>query len=183
MTDEARYDVTRWKHKWSGNCDNENPRTLVETLDHANPQLYPGIYVALVTLLSYPLSTCAAERSFSGMKRLKTPLQSTMSEEKLSFLAILHIHKHKNVDIDNVVSNGRKGETSHPFPVETITANNTLIYTYISITKGWEINNKITEFQHFFMLWCMKLSPRKHGKWDFRAPGKNPTYGPPSVRT
>ena len=50
------------------------------------------------------VSTCAAERSFSGMKRLKTPLRITISEERLSSLAILHIHKHKNVDIDNLVS-------------------------------------------------------------------------------
>ena len=54
-------------------------QTLVETLDHANSQFYPGVYVALVTLLTYPVSTCTAERSFSSMKR----------------------HKHKNVDIDS----------------------------------------------------------------------------------
>ena len=106
------------KHLWANgfklpvlDCDTEEPQTLVETLDHANPQLYPGIYVTLVTLLTYSVSTCAAERSFSGMKRLKTPLRSTMSEERLSSLAILHIHKHKNVDIDNAVSefSRRKG--------------------------------------------------------------------------
>ena len=27
-------------------------------------------YVALITLLTYPVSTCTAERSFSSMKRL-----------------------------------------------------------------------------------------------------------------
>ena len=100
--DQFNTEATRWKHKWSSNCDNEKPQTLVETLDHANPQFYPGIYVVLVTLLTYPVSTCAAERCFSGMKRLKTPLQSNMSEEKLSSSAIFHIHKHKNVEIDNV---------------------------------------------------------------------------------
>ena len=97
-------EVTRWEHKWSGRCDNQKPQTLVETLNHTNPQFYPGIYVALVTLLTYPVSTCAAERSFSGLKRLKTPLRSNMSEERLSSLAIPHIHKHKNVDIDKAVS-------------------------------------------------------------------------------
>ena len=63
-------------------------------------QLYPGVYVALVTLLTYPVSTCTAERSFSSIKRLKSPLWSTMTDERLSSLAIFHIHKHKNVDID-----------------------------------------------------------------------------------
>ena len=59
---------------------------------------------------------------FSGMKRLNTPLRSTMSEERLSSLAIHPIHKHENMDIDNVVSESshHKGKTSFPFPVETI---------------------------------------------------------------
>ena len=92
--DQFNAKVTRWKHKWSGNSDNEKPQALVETLDDTSPQFYPGIYVALVTLLAYPVSACSAERSFSGMKRLKTPLRSTMSEERLSSLAVLHIRKH-----------------------------------------------------------------------------------------
>ena len=97
-------EVTRWKHKWSGMDPNVTPQTLVETLDHANSQFYPGVYVALVTLLTYPVSTCTAERIFSSMKRLKSPLRSTMTDERLSSLAILHIHKHKNVDIDRLVT-------------------------------------------------------------------------------
>ena len=47
---------------------------------------------------------CWTELFFILMKRLKTPLWSTMSDERLSFLAILHIHKHKDVDIDGVVT-------------------------------------------------------------------------------
>ena len=38
------------------------------------------------------------------MKRLKSPLRSTMTDERLSSLAILHIHKHKNLDIDRLVT-------------------------------------------------------------------------------
>ena len=75
------------------------------TLDHTSPQFYPGVYVALVTLLS-SLSCanlrCRTRFLNSGMKRLKTPLRSTMSEESLSSLAALDIHKYKNVDIDKV---------------------------------------------------------------------------------
>ena len=60
--------------------------------------------MAVITFLTYPASTRAPESSYSGMKRLKTSLHSTMTEESLSSLAILHIRKHKDVDIDNVVS-------------------------------------------------------------------------------
>ena len=37
--DEFKTEVTRWRHKWNG--QQAKPQTLVETLDHANPQFYP----------------------------------------------------------------------------------------------------------------------------------------------
>jgi len=51
--------------KWNGNDQHVKLKTLVETLDHANPQFCPKVYVVLATLLlTYPVSTCTAERSF-----------------------------------------------------------------------------------------------------------------------
>ena len=101
--DEFKREVTRWRHRWLLS-DEGSPQSLVETLDYANAELYPGIYLAIKTLLTYPVTTCVAERSFSGMKRLKTPLRSTMSDERLSSLAVLHVHKHNKVDVDQVIS-------------------------------------------------------------------------------
>ena len=85
---------------------NVKPQTMLETFDQANYNSIPEYKVALITLLTYPaVSTCTAERSFSGMKRLQTPLRSTMTDERLSSLAILHIHKHKDViDIDGIIT-------------------------------------------------------------------------------
>ena len=51
------------------------------------PNFIPVYYVALVTLLTYSVSTCTAARSFSSMKTLKSPLRSTMTDERLSSLA------------------------------------------------------------------------------------------------
>ena len=92
IEDEFKTEVTRWKHKWSGMDLNVTPQTLAETLDYDNSQFYPSVYtyVALITTLTYPVSTCTAERSFSSMKKLKSPLWSTMKDERLSSLAILH---------------------------------------------------------------------------------------------
>ena len=101
--DEFKREVTRWRHRWLLS-EEGSPQSLVETLDYANAELYPGIYLAIKTLLTYPVTTCVAERSFSGMKRLKTPLRSTMFDERLSSLAVLHVHKHKKVDVDQVIS-------------------------------------------------------------------------------
>ena len=76
----------------------------METLDFSIPEFYPRIAVAVKTLLTYPVSTCAAERSFSNMKRLKTPLRSAMSDERLSSLFVVHIHKHKEKNLNEVIS-------------------------------------------------------------------------------
>ena len=93
---------------------NVKPQTLVETFDQANYNSIPEYNVALITLLTYPVSTCTAERSFSGMKRLQSPLRGTMTDERLSSLAILHIHKHKDViDIDGIITEFARLKGTH----------------------------------------------------------------------
>ena len=85
-----KQEITKWRHHWSiGPPDDPLPETLVETLDQTNAAFYAGIYVAVTTLLTFPISACAAECSFSSMKRLKTSLRKTMTDERLSSLAIL----------------------------------------------------------------------------------------------
>ena len=82
--EEFKLEVNRWRYRWSIREPTDPlPQTLVETLDVANAAFYPGIYVAVKTLLTYPVSACAAERSFSSMKRLKTPLRNTMTDHRL----------------------------------------------------------------------------------------------------
>ena len=47
--------------KWSEMDPNVKPQISVDTFDHDNPQFYPGVYVALIKLLIYPVSTCTTE--------------------------------------------------------------------------------------------------------------------------
>ena len=50
-----------------------------------NPDLFPNMYTA--------------ERSFSAMKRLKNCLYSTTTTERMSGLALMHVHKDTELDI------------------------------------------------------------------------------------
>ena len=94
---------------------NVKPQTLFETFDQANHNSIPKYDVALITLLTYPVLTCATERSFSGKKRLQTSLRSTMTDERLSSLSILHIHKHKDViHIDGIITEFACLKGTHP---------------------------------------------------------------------
>ena len=92
--------------KFSERDLNLKPQTLVEAFDHqANYNSIPEYNVGLITLLTYPVSTCTAERSFTGMKGQQFPLRRTMTDKRLSSLAILHVHKHKNViNVDGIIT-------------------------------------------------------------------------------
>ena len=64
--------------------------TLTETLQHANPDLYPNVVTIIIILLTMPVSTATLERSFSTMRRVKTYLRSTMKTERIAALALMH---------------------------------------------------------------------------------------------
>ena len=47
----------------------------------------------LTIVLTSPVSSCIAESSFSGLRRLKTYLISRISQERLNAAALMHVHK------------------------------------------------------------------------------------------
>jgi hypothetical protein len=53
----------------------------------------PHFTKLLRLLLTFPYSTATAERSFSTLRRLKTRLRSTMSQERISDMAVCNIHR------------------------------------------------------------------------------------------
>ena len=49
-------EILRWQTKWSHSTD-EKPVTLTETLQRANPDLYPNVVTIITILLIMPVST------------------------------------------------------------------------------------------------------------------------------
>ena len=50
-----------------------------------------------------PVSSCEAERSFSGLRRIKTHLRNSMTVELLAGLALMHIHHSVEIELDVVL--------------------------------------------------------------------------------
>ena len=63
--------------------------------------LYPNIQALLRLYLTPPLTSCTAERSFSAMRRIKTWLRSTMTQQRFENLMILHVHKELTEEINS----------------------------------------------------------------------------------
>ena len=57
--------------------------------------LFEQVEILVWLLLTVPASSAEAERSFSGLRRLKTWLRSTMTQSRLNSVAVCHIHKDK----------------------------------------------------------------------------------------
>ncbi|XP_045204590.2 52 kDa repressor of the inhibitor of the protein kinase-like [Mercenaria mercenaria] len=96
------YEIRRWTMRWSDGA--QKPTTIIDTLDRTQSEAYPSIYSILKILLSMPATPASCERSFSSMKRIKTYLRNTMTENRLASLALLHIHRDMEVDVDKIIN-------------------------------------------------------------------------------
>ena len=93
-----RNEVRRWMVRW---VVDDAPSTLAATLDQ-NLDVYPSIRSIMVILLTILATSSTCERSFSSMKRIKTYLRNTMTTDRLTNPALLHIHRERDIDIDTV---------------------------------------------------------------------------------
>uniref|UniRef100_A0A8C0IM13 HAT C-terminal dimerisation domain-containing protein n=1 Tax=Chelonoidis abingdonii TaxID=106734 RepID=A0A8C0IM13_CHEAB len=69
--------------------------------------IYPNLSRLYHIFLTLPISSAVAEQPFSRFKLLKSYLRSTMGEDRLSGLALLHIERQlaTEVDYNKVVDN------------------------------------------------------------------------------
>lgn len=81
-----------WKTKYSSAPLDNRPNTLEGALQSCDKAVFPNIFILLVIDCTLPVTTCETERSNSQLKLLKTYLRSTMTEKRLSSLALIKIH-------------------------------------------------------------------------------------------
>lgn len=77
--------------------DITNVRTICDALTSDSSMLGKKMLSEVATILqiylTLPVTTSTAERSFSVLRRLKTWLRSTMTQERMNNLLLLHVHK------------------------------------------------------------------------------------------
>ena len=78
-------------------------------------ECYPNFYVALRTFLTIPVTVASAERSFSKLKLIKTFLRSTMSQSKLSSLAVISIDNDigRAISYDDLIADFAQKKARH----------------------------------------------------------------------
>ena len=95
-----------WKMKWRKQLEDHGgsslPTSLIQTLTHVS-SMYPNIHTLAKILCTLSVTTCNAERSFSSLKRSKTAFRSTMTNNRLIGLTLLHVHRDIPIDIEAAI--------------------------------------------------------------------------------
>ena len=72
------------------------------------------VCVLLRLILVMPSTNAISERSFSALRRIKTYLRSTMSQDRLNYLLVLHVHKELTDSLDLItVANDFAADSEH----------------------------------------------------------------------
>ena len=68
-------------------------RSYLQQITPGDRSLLSQVVLLMKLILVMPATNATSERSFSALRRIKTYLRSTMKQERLNSLMVLHVHK------------------------------------------------------------------------------------------
>ena len=92
----------KWQHQLREHGQTSLPLSPTATFRHTSA-MYPNIKALISILCTLPVTSCSAERSISGLKRIKTASRSSMTTQRLYGLTLLHVHRDLPIDIEAAV--------------------------------------------------------------------------------
>ena len=101
-----------WQHKWTLELLQASVLdTPEEALPHCDSYFFPNISVLFKIMANLPVTSCEHERSISMLKFVKSPLRSSMGQDRLNGLVMLFFHHDIQLTAEAVVE---EFATSHP---------------------------------------------------------------------
>jgi hypothetical protein len=82
------------------NCIDKDNFDIDSIVSEINKIVFPNLYKLLQVALTIPVSSASFERSFSVMRRIKTWLRNSMTNDKFENLSLLHIER----DLANIIN-------------------------------------------------------------------------------
>ena len=101
-----RSELHSWYTRWKSTEREYGCAALTSSLATTLPKIsefYPNIKALITVLCTLSVTSCSAERSFSGLKRIKSVFRSGMTNERLSGLALLHMHQDIPIDVEEII--------------------------------------------------------------------------------
>ena len=100
---------------------------LLKCKSEAQKDMLSEVCILLKLLLVMPATNAISERSFSALRRVKSYLRSTMNQDRLTHLMVLHIHKEltDKLDLITIANDFVAGDTYRLTVFGTFTSKDT----------------------------------------------------------
>ena len=95
-------ELRMYKYQWSSLPAAERPPSLAKAIKECDRQVFPNIWTLLQIACTLPVTSCECERNASALRRLNSYMRESMGKQRLSSLALLHIHLDKDINLDMV---------------------------------------------------------------------------------
>lgn len=99
----APEEFSDWKAFSMGMGPSDRPDSCRRALLACDPSRFPNVAVLLRIACTLAVTSCECERSNSVLRRLNNYMRSTMDQQRLSALALMHIHYSFSIDVNEVV--------------------------------------------------------------------------------
>ena len=96
-------ELRRWIKKVEKMPVEERPATAAQAIKVCDPDMFPNVSIILQITCTLPVTSCQCERIASALRRLHNYMRASMDEQRLSSLALMHMHYDKEVNLDRVV--------------------------------------------------------------------------------
>lgn len=94
-------ELSRWQHKFHKLAS--KPSSCAGALKECDKASFPNIFILLQIACTIPVTSCECERNASALRRIHNFMRTTMTVERLSSLALMHIHYSHEVNLDRDV--------------------------------------------------------------------------------
>ena len=96
-------ELRHWRNRYMAMLPDKRPCSPAKAIKECDATDFPNISVLLTIACTMPVTSCECERSASALRRLNNYMRASMGKDRLSHLALLHIHYDVPIDLDDVV--------------------------------------------------------------------------------
>ena len=100
--ERLKIQLPMFKLQYNHCCTINDVIVSVRTMVPEVKEIFSEVVAVARLMLVFPVSSCESERSFSALRRLKTWLRTTMSQQRLNSSSVCHVHKHMLDEVDLV---------------------------------------------------------------------------------
>lgn len=96
-------ETERWKMRYQLKKPEDRPESCAAAIKEVDARDFPNLAVLLKIACTLPVTSCECERSASVLRRLHSWSRTSMRQDRLASLALMHIHYNENVEVSEVV--------------------------------------------------------------------------------